>query len=175
MLEIQKEGKVPDLCQSDSAFSILLSGCEMCCQVHGDSGLSSFSTKVQPQFQQYLDYCRGIGTPVAALSSITSSGGSTPPLGSTQSAKPTSSQTQVASQSTGATQPSGSTSSSAPTSSTGGLAPTLSGSSSSPGSSITSASATFATATTGSGQRLAMSNIATFSFAVTWLFVFLHA
>jgi len=71
MLEAQQVGKQPSLCQPGSAFEVITSLCELCVHAHTADDTAGF-VQVQPQFQQFLDYCVINGPPVStAIESVT--------------------------------------------------------------------------------------------------------
>lgn len=55
MLEAEANGKTPDLCETDSAFSILVRACQAC--VHSVN-VTAPPSDIIPQFQQFLYYCQ---------------------------------------------------------------------------------------------------------------------
>jgi hypothetical protein len=75
LIEGQKVGKVNNLlCSAGTPFQDELSACETCASNNGAKG--SLKTYVQPQFQQFLDFC-SLAAPQSALESPTSTQTST--------------------------------------------------------------------------------------------------
>jgi hypothetical protein len=87
MLEAERTGKTPRLCQSDSPFQNYLQGCNLCVESHGDPSGTSLKSYVAPQFQQFIDFCSGS----PALADTTSSPGAASQIaGPVSSASPVS-------------------------------------------------------------------------------------
>lgn len=61
-LEPQEIGKIPELCESDSAFMVELGNCKTCISTYASSPSTVWSQKLLPSFAQFLDYCSGLTT-----------------------------------------------------------------------------------------------------------------
>jgi hypothetical protein len=185
-LEVQNLGKTPSMCDKKSAFNEQLSNCQQCIIVHQDTQGASFKSKVQPQYQQFLDFCSGIGAAVeitvpAATAAPINTGGPTGPPPSIGTAQLPATATPAAPPSAG----SSSASVAGPASSAPGAASSApSAASSAPGaassgSSTKSAGSTGSTQSTvpftGSAKPLTASNHAVLLLASSWFFVFLYA
>ncbi|KAJ5698028.1 hypothetical protein N7462_000033 [Penicillium macrosclerotiorum] len=56
-LEAESSGKTPELCDSDSAFSVGLGNCRNCISHYARSASEIYSQTLLPSFAQFLDYC----------------------------------------------------------------------------------------------------------------------
>lgn len=55
-IEPQQVGKSPSICEANSDFSQAISSCQTCVDQKRSNSTSGFE-KIQPVFQQFLDYC----------------------------------------------------------------------------------------------------------------------
>lgn len=79
-LEPQEIGKIPELCERNSAFMVELGNCKTCISTYASSASSAWSQKLLPSFAQFLDYCSdstnstSFATKTATPSTTTSAG-----------------------------------------------------------------------------------------------------
>ncbi|KAI9846848.1 MAG: hypothetical protein M1838_001123, partial [Thelocarpon superellum] len=58
-LEAESSGKTPALCDPQNAFTADVDGCKACIADHAGGKSTSFADSVQPDLQQFLDFCSG--------------------------------------------------------------------------------------------------------------------
>ncbi|KAI9840370.1 MAG: hypothetical protein M1837_001671 [Sclerophora amabilis] len=58
-LEAESTGKSPELCEPDSVFTAAVEGCQECITRFASRRSAAYRDSVQPDFQQWLDYCSG--------------------------------------------------------------------------------------------------------------------
>ncbi|KAI9839215.1 MAG: hypothetical protein M1819_003208 [Sarea resinae] len=71
-LEAESSGKTPALCSPHSAFFSAVGSCRDCISLHAGSQSPIFQSIVQPDIQQFLDFCSGSEVSMNALSSTAS-------------------------------------------------------------------------------------------------------
>ncbi|KAI9821272.1 MAG: hypothetical protein M1827_004008 [Pycnora praestabilis] len=80
ILEAESTGKSPTLCLPTSAFVAAVSDCQSCITLHSTSSSpNSYQQVVQPDFQQFLNFCSGTGLQSAAPDVVSAAGAGSGP------------------------------------------------------------------------------------------------
>ena len=83
-LEPQEIGKIPELCESDSAFMVELGNCKTCISTYASSPSTAWSQKLLPSFAQFLDYCSDLTTNSTSVTAETTTISTTTSTGATE-------------------------------------------------------------------------------------------
>lgn len=62
MIEAQKAGKNPALCDPNSQFQTDLTSCNQCVLANGNTTNATLATYTQPEFAQFIDFCAANST-----------------------------------------------------------------------------------------------------------------